>query len=195
MVSGAVLAGGKSKRFGEDKRFFKIGENTLLEIACEKIRKNFDKRYLAVDQNFSLEIPDFILVRDKICGKGPLIGIYSVLCSIEEDGCVFIPIDMPFLSDEIIKYISTFCEFDAVYLKYNETIYPLPGYYSKKIITLIEKQFELGDFSIKSLLLKIEGKMELNESKIAKFGNLSHLLLNVNDKSDLKFLKTNDGGK
>ena len=40
-ILGVILAGGKSKRFGEDKTIAKLGNKTLLDHTISKIEKNF----------------------------------------------------------------------------------------------------------------------------------------------------------
>ena len=40
---GVVLAGGKSKRFGDDKTVAKLGNKSLLDHIVEKIEKNFNE--------------------------------------------------------------------------------------------------------------------------------------------------------
>ena len=40
-ILGVVLAGGRSKRFGNDKTIAKLGNKTLLDHTIEKIEKNF----------------------------------------------------------------------------------------------------------------------------------------------------------
>jgi len=41
-ILGVVLAGGKSKRFGEDKSEIKLGSKTLLERTLDKIKSKFN---------------------------------------------------------------------------------------------------------------------------------------------------------
>ena len=42
-ILGVVLAGGKSKRFGDDKTLAKLGNKSLLDHTVEKIEKNFNE--------------------------------------------------------------------------------------------------------------------------------------------------------
>lgn len=186
MKAGAILAGGLSKRFGQDKRFFKLGEKTLIEIACDKIRKVFERKYLITNENFKYKTKGFTVIKDKIPQKGPLIGIHSLFSETNETGCVFIPIDMPFLTEELIKYISELSRYDVVYINFGGKIYPIPGYYSRKVQPIIEDQIRAGDFSLKSLLSKIINKTEINEDDLTKFGNPKILLFNINSPEDLK---------
>lgn len=189
MRTGAVLAGGISKRFGQDKRFFKIGEKTLIQIACDKIRKIFERRYLIVDETFDHKIEQFIIIKDKIPHKGPLGGIYSFFKETEELGCVFIPVDMPFLIEDLIKYISELHENDIAYINFKKKIYPIPGYYSRRIQKTIEEQIRNENFSLKDLLSKIIKKVEINEKDLTKFGKPEMLLFNLNRPEDLKEMK------
>lgn len=189
MRAGAVLAGGLSKRFGQDKRFFKIGEKNLIQIACDKIRETFERRYLIVDENFNHKIEEFIIIKDIIPKKGPLGGIYSFFKETEENGCVFIPVDMPFLTVDLIKYLSELHENDIAYINFKQKIYPIPGYYSRNVQETIEEQIRKGNFSLRDLLLKIIKKVEINEKDLIKFGNPEILLFNINRPEDLNEIK------
>ena len=42
-ILGVILAGGKSKRFGNDKTIAKLGNKTLLDHTIKKIEKNFNE--------------------------------------------------------------------------------------------------------------------------------------------------------
>ncbi|MBI2487648.1 MAG: NTP transferase domain-containing protein [Deltaproteobacteria bacterium] len=101
MIAGLIVAEGKSKRFGSDKRFYELDGKTFLEIACEKISKVCDKNYIIIDKYFSdnqINLEGFVTLRDLEDEKGPLIGIYSARSQITDEGCLVMPIDMPNLS-------------------------------------------------------------------------------------------------
>ena len=55
-ILGVVLAGGKSKRFGDDKTTAKLGEKTLLDHTVEKIEKKFDE--ILIISNNETAIPN-----------------------------------------------------------------------------------------------------------------------------------------
>ena len=42
-ILGVVLAGGKSKRFGEDKSTIKLNDKTLIEHTLDKIKSKLNK--------------------------------------------------------------------------------------------------------------------------------------------------------
>ena len=57
-ILGVVLAGGKSKRFGNDKTITKLGNKTLLDHTIEKIKKKFHE-ILIISNNEKLFIEKF----------------------------------------------------------------------------------------------------------------------------------------
>ena len=54
-ILGVILAGGQSKRFGEDKTIAKLGNKTLLDHIISKIEKNFNEILIIEnkEKNFS----------------------------------------------------------------------------------------------------------------------------------------------
>ena len=192
-VVGAILAGGKSGRFGSDKRFFKLNDKTLLEIMCEKLRSVFETKYISTEKNFEaklsehkIEISDFKIVHDRYDDIGPISGIVSVLYQISQIGCVFVPCDMPFLPEKISFFLSEFKDFDIVYFNLNGKIYPIPAYYSKNLIPEIEKIISKGIFALKYLIQNYDGKkLELGEKDLEKLGVRIEDMKNINEIKDI----------
>ena len=94
-TAGVVLAGGQSKRMGSDKSQLMMANQTLLE-RCQNILKNskLDHVYVSGKQG----------IKDHYKDIGPIGGITTCLSELKDyDFVVFIPVDMPFLTDEIIN--------------------------------------------------------------------------------------------
>lgn len=197
MIAGLILAGGKSKRFGSDKRFYELNGKTFLEIACEKIRKVCNKNYIVVDKYFTdkqIDSGAFVILRDLEEGKGPLMGIYSALFQIPDEGCLVIPVDMPSLSISFLRYIKELTNFFDLVVTYSYEPLPLPGFYSKKLLPLISSILENGIFSIKSLVTQVENNNKLKVLKLSfddikRFGSPGQSLFNVNRAEDLEKLR------
>ncbi|MCP4586429.1 molybdenum cofactor guanylyltransferase [Pseudoalteromonas sp.] len=92
MLVGIVLAGGLSRRMGQDKALLKINGETQLAraIACLK-RAGCDE--VIVSRNST----GFIV--DKFVQQGPVAGIHACLIHADYDEALVIPIDMPLLSE------------------------------------------------------------------------------------------------
>ena len=54
-ILAVVLAGGKSKRFGEDKNQAKLGNITLLEHVLGKVTKKFKKTLIISNQDLNIK--------------------------------------------------------------------------------------------------------------------------------------------
>ena len=80
-ILAAVLAGGKSSRFGTDKSLVKLGGKSLLDHTINKIEKTFNE-ILIISNNKSLTIKDknIKIIPDCLPGQlGPLIGVLSAM--------------------------------------------------------------------------------------------------------------------
>tara|TARA_B100000767_G_C19683115_1_gene500498 strand:- start:566 stop:1180 length:615 start_codon:yes stop_codon:yes gene_type:complete len=107
-ILAVVLAGGKSKRFGEDKNHVKLGDKTLLEHVLYKINKKF-KEILIVSSN-SLEIKkeNITIIPDCFNDLGPLVGALSSMKWVKENQKPYqwiatFPSDTPFFEILIIE--------------------------------------------------------------------------------------------
>ena len=58
-ILGVILAGGKSKRFGDDKSIAKLGDKTLLDHSIEKIEKDFQEILIVTNKN--------VIISNKMC--------------------------------------------------------------------------------------------------------------------------------
>ena len=78
-ILGVVLAGGKSKRFGDDKTTAKLGNKSLLDHTIEKIEKKFDEiliisnneKHISIKKNNFFEefFGQFIILSTKFSSK------------------------------------------------------------------------------------------------------------------------------
>ena len=110
-ILGVILAGGKSKRFGEDKSNVKLGGKTLLEHTLNKITSKF-KSIIIVSNSINLK--NHIVIKDCISGQlGPLVGVLSAMKWIKKNNYSFkwiatFPCDTPFFSNSLIdKFIES----------------------------------------------------------------------------------------
>ncbi len=196
-ISGCILAGGKSQRFGEDKRFFKFNGKTLIEIAIEKLKKIFDKVYVICDdENFmrkKLKCSGVIyriqIIEDIEKYKGPLTGIYSFFKKTGEKSGFFIPCDMPYLSVEFIKYFAGAISRSRHMILISENN-PLPVFMDSSFLAEIERYLK-NHGSIKGFIKLIKDKYPdkihfIPEEELLTFGNPAEYLKNINTKEDLK---------
>jgi len=195
-ISGCILAGGKSRRFGEDKRFYRLNNRTLIEIAIEKLKKIFDKVYIICDNE------DFMRKKLKCSGaiyrtqiiediekyKGPLTGIYSFFKKTGEKSGFFMPCDMPYLSVGFIKYfVEAISESRYMILISEEK--PLPLFINSFFLSELENYLK-NQNSIKGFINLTKYKYPdkiyfIPEKELLTFGNPEEYLKNINTKEEL----------
>ena len=56
-ILGAILAGGQSKRMGQDKFFLQLNGKTLIERSIDKVKKHLQK--VIIIKNLEFEIKDY----------------------------------------------------------------------------------------------------------------------------------------
>ena len=79
-ILAVVLAGGKSKRFGEDKNQTKLGDKTLLEHVLLKISNRYEEILIVSSHSIDTKkIKNVTIIPDCFDDFGPLAGVLSAL--------------------------------------------------------------------------------------------------------------------
>jgi len=140
-VTGAVLAGGRSSRFGSNKAVAAWGEGTLTGTAVSCLSGIFPS-VLVVGKDASVveglkSSVRFVSDESKI--SHPLVGILAALREAETDRVFVTACDMPLLSPFLIR---TLCEaasgYPAVTAVWNDKPQPLCAIYSQECAGVIQ---------------------------------------------------------
>lgn len=100
--TGAVLAGGLSRRFGSDKALAPWGAGVLVEAALERVSRSFTETLLVVKDPgrfASLARPGVRLVRDSLALAHPLTGLAAALEAAGSPHAFVCACDMPSLRE------------------------------------------------------------------------------------------------
>jgi len=183
-ILGVVLAGGKSKRFGNDKTIAKLGNKTLLDHTIEKIKKKFHE-ILIISNNEKLFIDkeNIFSTKDLIEGYlGPLVGVLSAMTWIEENKKNYkwiatFPCDTPFFDENLIDKIKNF-----------------PKNSDKKLFFLKSGGRRHNIFGLWSLELKdtLLEDIKNGQRKVEEWANqVGSEIIEIDDKSEYNFLNIN----
>uniref|UniRef100_UPI00404B5A82 molybdenum cofactor guanylyltransferase n=1 Tax=Candidatus Pelagibacter sp. TaxID=2024849 RepID=UPI00404B5A82 len=189
-ILAVVLAGGKSKRFGQDKNCVKLGSRTLLEHVLLKITDKF-KEILIVSSN-SLEIEEIkkiTVIPDCFNDLGPLAGVLSSMKWIKKNNKPYkwiatFPSDTPFFDISIIDEYKTRIEqseSSLYFVKSNEKRHNIFGLWSIDLLERLEEDL------IKNNYRKVEewaNKVGVSTIDI-KIKNYDPFF-NINTKEDLE---------
>ena len=108
-VTGFVLAGGRSRRMGQDKVLLPWCGTTLLDLALDKLRAVCSRVRICSNRlDLHEAVPvlaDAEVVIDGMkCGPiGPMGGLLAALEQTKTDWNLFLPVDMPLLPVEMLQ--------------------------------------------------------------------------------------------
>ena len=190
-ILAVVLAGGQSKRFGEDKNQAKLGNITLLEHVLAKVTKKFEKILIVSNQNLNIKTLNSItIVPDCIQGNlGPLVGVLTAMKWIKKNNKQYqwiatFPSDTPFFDTSIIeKYKSRINLNESLlyFARSNQKRHNIFGLWSVKLMDTLENDLINNNFrKVEKWADKIG--VETINVKIDKFDPF----FNINTKTDLK---------
>ena len=155
-IAGIVLAGGKNSRYhGFDKSFLKKGKSTFIGHTLCIFRELFTEIIIITNQPHAYnKFAEAIITEDLIKDIGPLGGIYTALKTTTQPAIFVVSCDMPYLDQSMIKLLSKHYELsqpDILMPRINGDIEPLHAIYSKKIIPFIEKNIDIGNYTIRDV--------------------------------------------
>ena len=108
-ILAVVLAGGRSKRFGEDKNHIKLENKTLLDHVLFKISDKFKEILIVSSHNLEIKkLENVTLIPDCFDDFGPLAGVLSAMRWVKENQKKYkwvatFPSDTPFFEISIIE--------------------------------------------------------------------------------------------
>ena len=154
-ILAVVLAGGKSKRFGEDKNQIKLGDKTLLEHVLSKINNKFEEILIVSSHNLEIKKSENItIIPDCFDDFGPLAGVLSSMKWIKENQKQYkwvatFPSDTPFFEISIIeeykKRINT-NDSSLYFIKSNNKRHNIFGLWSIDLLDVLEDDLKNNNF-------------------------------------------------
>ncbi|WBL16056.1 molybdenum cofactor guanylyltransferase [Sutcliffiella sp. NC1] len=187
-ITGLLLAGGKSSRFGTPKALasyknkllyqysfeaLQVVTNQIVTISVPHLQKTFQKqgRLVVVDRN-------------EVKGKGPLAGIYTGMNTIKSDWYVVIPCDMPLIDGKVLNKIvdARMEKYDAIIPKVFGKVQPLVGVYHCRTAPIIQSFLQKDNLKVMALVNELYVKY-LDEHDLQLSENIFQ---NINYQEDLK---------
>jgi molybdenum cofactor guanylyltransferase len=192
-ILGVVLAGGKSKRFGEDKNLVKLGEKTLLEHVLSKISNKFDEILVVSSHNQEIKkLKNVTVIQDCFDDFGPLVGVLSSMKWVKGNQKQYkwiatFPSDTPFFETSIIEeYKKKINSNDSslYFVKSNNKRHNIFGLWSVDLLETLENDLIKNNFrKVEEWANKIGVKTI--DVKITNFDPF----FNINTKEDLEEAK------
>ncbi len=104
-ITGIILAGGLSKRYGRNKAFLELDGIRLVDRVTAEMKNIFRQVILITNERGPYEYLGLPTFEDLIKGLGPIGGIYTGLISISDQAGFFVACDMPFINSQLVRYM------------------------------------------------------------------------------------------
>jgi molybdenum cofactor guanylyltransferase len=165
LLTGILLVGGASTRFGSPKALVQLDGETLAERAWRILGEACDDR-IAVGKGDE-ELP-FPVLADGVEERAAIHGLVAGLRAARTDMCVVLPVDTPNMTPAALRLLADAC-LDAAIPQSG----PLPGAYRKTALPALSS----GELSIRRAIAGLDvAVVELDDE----------LLLNVNTPDDVR---------
>ena len=107
-LTGILLVGGASRRFGSPKALAQLDGETLAERAWRILGETCEERLAVGKSSDGFELP-FPILDDGTDVRTPIAGVVAGLRAAGNDICVVVPVDMPELSGDLLRALAGAC--------------------------------------------------------------------------------------
>ena len=191
-ILGAVLAGGKSQRFGEDKSQVKLGDKLLIDYILSEIIEEFKEILVVSNSSIDFRKSEKISVIEDIKKNlGPLGGVLTAMKWVKDNNKDYkwistFPADTPFFKHSILqKFLQDIQpeESKLFFIKSNNTRHNIFGLWSIDLMDKLEEDLNKGERKVEVWANSI-GVKTIN----IEFQN-EDPFFNINTKEDLEKAK------
>jgi molybdopterin-guanine dinucleotide biosynthesis protein A len=148
-LTGILLVGGESRRFGSVKALARLGSETLADRAWSLLGEACEHR-LAVGKVADALPLSFDVLDDGSDVRAPLVGVVAGLRAAPTELCVVCPVDTPLLTVDAIHRLADAC-LDAAVPESG----PLPGAYRRSALPVLETELERGNLKLRDAVAKL----------------------------------------
>ena len=184
-----VLAGGKSKRFGEDKSQVKLGRKILIDYILSELIDEFKEILIVANDPIKhLSSNKIRKIKDFKKDLGPLGGIFTAMKWAKDNNKSYkwiasFPSDTPFFKKNILNNFFEKInekESELFFMTFNDKRHNIFGLWSTSLIDQLEKDLENGSRKVEKWANNIGVKtINMSFEKEDPF-------FNINTQEDLK---------
>ena len=194
-TSAIILAGGFSKRFGQDKGLIELAGKPLILHVLHRVSKVINETVVVVsskgqgDAFTSLMGSKTKVVIDKYTLRSPIVGALTGFENALGEYSLLLPCDTPFVSKEIASLLFDLCvNRSAVIPRWsNRYIEPLHAvYHTKSALSASETAYEERRLDLRSMIANLRGVRYVSTLVLQQVDPKLMSFFNVNTPEDLK---------
>jgi molybdenum cofactor guanylyltransferase len=172
-LTGILLVGGASRRFGSPKAIAKLDNRTLAERAWSNLAELCDERIAVGKAADRLELA-FPVLDDQIEIRAPIAGLIAGLRAASHELAVVLPIDTPLVTPPLLLALARACRDAAV-----PHTGPLPGAFRRTCLPVLERRLAASKLDLRGALGELDTRIVAVDEAF---------LVNLNTPADLEAL-------
>jgi molybdopterin-guanine dinucleotide biosynthesis protein A len=134
-LTGVLLVGGASSRYGSPKALIEVDGETLAERGRRVLGEVCDEVLVVGKQG---ELP-FAVIDDESDVRAPIAGVVAGLRAAAHEVTVVVPVDCPRITSGVVRLLGDACRDAAV-----PQTGPLPGAWAKSALPLLQSRLAAG---------------------------------------------------
>ena len=179
------MAGGESRRMGQDKAFVPFAGRPLIETVIEQVQGLGDELILIAnkpDEYAHLGLP---MYSDLLPDHGPLGGIYTAVHYARHPHVLVVACDMPWLNRDLLQYmISLRQTADIIVPRWTKFPEPLHAIYSKVCLPPIAASLKDRQLKVVRFYRQVAVRF-VDREEIEQFDEDGRSFANINTPQDL----------
>ena len=191
-IVGVILAGGLSRRFGENKALARVRGEKLIERVVRTMEPLFDSCLIVANEPHVFSFLGLPTVEDCVKGLGPLGGIHTALKTIQEPYAFVVACDMPELNPRLIHLlVGLRHNYDVVVPRIDGWLEALHAVYSKRCLGAVEALLESGSRQIIRFFPDVRVRY-VDRNEVAEADPALSSFYNINTRDDLRRFLSGD---
>lgn len=195
MLGALILAGGESRRMGENKALVKFDDKPLLLHVVEKVMPTTREIKVVIGKNdklydYAAILPSSVkILKDAVSGKGPLAGILTGMQNMRSEYAMVLPCDSPFVKREVLEHLVRRCQgTDAAIPRWpNGNIEPLHAVYRiSSSLPAAKTALRKKELLVIDMIKRLDKVIYVSTDELRKFDQNLVTFFNINSQEDLK---------
>ena len=198
-VTGVILAGGRSRRMGQNKALMPLGDEPLIAHVIRQMESVTDELLLITNEPelyTPLKLP---MYRDILPDMGALGGIYTGLTYAANRTVICVGCDMPLLQPNLLSHLTTLIDnYDAVVpcVEVEErsasVLQTLAAIYTKRCLPIIDRMLTGGELRVHALYDRIDTRI-VQPQEWRRFDPRGLSFFNINTPEDFEIANRHIG--
>jgi molybdopterin-guanine dinucleotide biosynthesis protein A len=189
MWTGAILAGGRSRRLGGlSKAALTLhpGGASILDRQLKRLSRVVDRTIIVANDAEAFSGAGVPVIPDLLSASGALGGLYTAVHAAESDGVLVVACDMPFLTEPLLAHlVSVGRTVDIAIPRTAHGYEPLCATYSCRSAAALRRLIDQRQFRLSEVAhLPGLAVREIGQDELRPFGREEVLFFNVNTPDD-----------